>query len=102
MFRKMCWLLIDIPSALYNNYVLFLLDAEDLEPVENGIPAIRLSKTFLYSNQKDYKNAPMIFSPEKNSTDFISSIDNVFVKLEKIYLKSWHSFATLTDAVEQI
>lgn len=44
MFRKMCGLLIDIPSALFNNYVLFLLDAEDLESVENGIPAIRLSK----------------------------------------------------------
>lgn len=46
MFRKMCWLLIDIPSALYNNYVLFLLDAKDLESVENGIPAIKIIKNF--------------------------------------------------------
>lgn len=61
MFRKMYWLLIDIPSALYNNYVLFLLCAEDLES-ENGIPSITLSKTFFKSNQKGSKNALIIFA----------------------------------------
>ena len=33
-----------VKVCLYNNYILFLLDAEDLLSVENGVPATDYQK----------------------------------------------------------
>ena len=71
-----------VKICLYNNYILFLLDAEDLLSVENGVPATDYQKLASKVIRKAIKMHQWFFPLEKSSSDLTSSKDKVFVKLD--------------------